>query len=342
MRQFLINAVVVLCSLIFCLVLGEVAVRGLYPWLRGYHLEMWRYFAEMKELHPHRKLSFSHFPNRRGVYCGAEIVTNASGFRDREFPTEKQPGKTRMVFLGDSFTLGWGVPFEETFETLVEKKLNEGGDHYESINLGVGNYNTTMELELLRWKGLPYQPDAVVLVFFVNDTEPIPRLSRLSYHVRRNSYLFALLYDRVLRFKASRNLGPMWKDYYQSLYHPQSPYLAENTESVRELARLCRENGIQLFIVNYPDLHQLKDYPFDQATRYIQSLAEELQVPFLDLAPFFEPYEPASLWVSDEDTHGNAKASAIVAEAIYGWLRGLLPPQPAGVPMGQPTDPAME
>ena len=41
-----------------------------------------------------------------------------------------------------------------------------------------GNYNTTQEVNLLIDKGLKYQPDQVVLFYFINDAEPVPKKSR--------------------------------------------------------------------------------------------------------------------------------------------------------------------
>ena len=36
-----------------------------------------------------------------------------------------KPQQTRMIFLGDSMTLGWGVEKKDTFESILEQKLDE-------------------------------------------------------------------------------------------------------------------------------------------------------------------------------------------------------------------------
>ena len=267
-----------------------------------------------------------HFPNRKGTFYGVEIATNSSGFRDREFSTQKPPGKKRVVMLGDSFVLGWGVPFDETMAKVLERELNRDGDRFEVINMGVGNYNTTMETELFKWKGLPLQPDMAILVYFVNDTEPVPRLSRLGYHVRRHSYLLAFGWDRFMKFRARWDKRFNWKDYYAGLYAADAPGLPASRQSLRELAAVCRDHGIKLLIAGYPDLHQLKDYPLSAATDYIRAMASECQAPFADLLPAFLPHDPPSLWVSPEDTHGNSKASRIAAEGIYEAFAPLMTP----------------
>lgn len=55
------------------------------------------------------------------------------------------------MFIGDSFTLGWGVHFDSTFSQLIQKDLKS--QSIETINLGIGNYNAVMEVELFKKKG---------------------------------------------------------------------------------------------------------------------------------------------------------------------------------------------
>jgi len=108
-----------------------------------------------------------------------------------------------------------------------------------------------------------------------------------------------------------------WLDYYSSLYHPNTPGLEKNREALCELVRICRDKRIDLYIVSYPELHQLENYPLSAATKYIAGFAAENGLPFFDLLPVFIPHQPESLWVSPEDAHGNAKAAKLAAEAIY-------------------------
>jgi len=318
------NVALLACSVLFALILCEVGVRVLYPRFANYNMEMWRYFAEMKMPLARPNLPFVHFPNRSGHYYGVEIVTNSMGFRDAECPPQKTPGTSRILFVGDSQTLGWGTREEDTMAARLERKFNEAGRPCEIVNMGIGNYNSMMELELFKWKGLPLQPDLVVLVYFINDAEPTPHLSRAGYQLKSRSYLFAYLYDRYVTMRPSWNPTYTWRTFYQDLYRPEAPALAANRKALEEFARLCRENGIKLLVVNYPELHELRDYPFPAATDYIRSFAEKEALPFFDLHPAFAPHDPATLWVSTEDTHGNAKTNELAAEALYEPISELL------------------
>lgn len=99
-----------------------------------------------------------------------------------------------------------------------------------------------------------------------------------------------------------------WEVYYHSLYSSENAEnLAMNTESVHELIDLCNDNHISLLIANVPELHCFEDYRFSYATDYIRGLAQETNVPFIDLLLPFSKFVPESLWVSPDDLHANEK-----------------------------------
>jgi hypothetical protein len=43
------------------------------------------------------------------------------------------------------------------------------GRQYQVLNMGVGGYQTLQEVELLRSRGLKYDPDYVLIGFCIND-----------------------------------------------------------------------------------------------------------------------------------------------------------------------------
>jgi len=70
-----------------------------------------------------------------------EYFINSLGVRDAE---ESLCGP-EIVFLGDSFALGWGVDQDETFVKLVEKKTG-----FKTLNTCVPSYGTVREMIMLR------------------------------------------------------------------------------------------------------------------------------------------------------------------------------------------------
>jgi lysophospholipase L1-like esterase len=314
--RILPNVVLVLGSTLACLFLLELGLRILYPFFSNYNLEMWRYFATFKQITSNGKPAFVHYPNREARLYGVDVSTNSVGFRDREFSIEKSAGSKRIMALGDSLVFGWGVAQDETIPKVMEQTLNKESGPCEVINTGVGNYNTSMEVELFKSTGLAFNPDIVVLVFYVNDAEPTASISRVGYALKKHSLLLALFFDNYFRARGKFDARFNWLDYYSSLYAPDAPALGENRRALRELAGICRERNIKLVMASYPELHQLKDYPLKIATDYIAGMASECGALFVDLLPCLQDYSPESLWVSGEDAHGNGKAAKAVGLAI--------------------------
>jgi len=101
------------------------------------------------------------------------VRTNSRGVRsDRDIPYQKPEGTFRIVGLGDSFTLGYEVEQEDTFLYQLETNLKDRGfERVEVINLGVSGFGTSEELITLKEEGMKYDPDMVILGYFVNDIQ---------------------------------------------------------------------------------------------------------------------------------------------------------------------------
>jgi lysophospholipase L1-like esterase len=318
MKKIIGNLVIFLAAVFLALLFGESAVRLLYRTIANYNMEMWRYASDLKQPMANPRLPFHHFPDKEGDYYGVHIKTNSMGFRYREITFAKPEGTKRILLLGDSFTLGWGVPFEETYSSLLEKYLNQKEKRTEVVNLGVGNYNSIMELELFKLKGLELNPDLVILMYYINDAEPTPIVTTsFKYSLVKHSYLVAFLFDRYIKLKPLLNKSYGWNEYYSNLYKEGLPGLSANREAIKELIRVCKGRDVQLLIVNIPELRVLKEYPFPSATEFVRGIAREGNVVFFDLLPSLAREEPSTLWVSTEDPHANSKANAIIAEALF-------------------------
>lgn len=147
-------------------------------------------------------------PNLEGYYQregGSYVAINSDGLRDREHPKSKPANTVRIAVLGDSFVEAMHVPTEQTFWSLLERKLSDcnalPGKQIEVINFGVSGYGTAQELMTLRQKVWDYSPDVVVLAFTtLNDvydnSRALSKSEEVPYFVYRNG---ALEYDASFR-----------------------------------------------------------------------------------------------------------------------------------------------
>lgn len=93
-------------------------------------------------------------PNFIGENWDTWIIVNSNGFRDEEFPIQKDRDTFRIICLGDSSTFGVKVKLEDTYTKRLERMLNDNGEmkHFEALNAGCAGYTSFMGLKLLEKK----------------------------------------------------------------------------------------------------------------------------------------------------------------------------------------------
>jgi lysophospholipase L1-like esterase len=96
------------------------------------------------------------------------FTTNSQGFRGPEI---KGHAKDFIVFLGDSFTMGYGVNDGEEYPRLLQRRLDEQfpARQIEVINLGLGDSGNGVWLKFLEKDITAYQPRCAVLQVCGND-----------------------------------------------------------------------------------------------------------------------------------------------------------------------------
>src|SRR6267378_6282711 len=185
----------VLFGLLMGLFMSEVFLRVIgYSFPFFYTTDYYRGFA----LHP----GVAGHYQREGE---SDVRINSDGLRDREHTKTKPADTVRIAVLGDSFTEAMHVPMEQTFWSLLERKLQEcdafPGKKVEAINFGVSGYGTAQELMALRQKVWDYSPDLVVLAFttyndIYDNSRALSKTQDVPYFVYRNG---ELIYDASFR-----------------------------------------------------------------------------------------------------------------------------------------------
>ena len=95
-----------------------------------------------------------------------KIFTNDLGFKDKS-NRKVIFKKKNILFIGDSFTEGVGLSYEDTYVGIIESKLKNKYEDIEILNAGVQSYSTAIYLSkiyyLLENKKLPIT-DVVIMV----------------------------------------------------------------------------------------------------------------------------------------------------------------------------------
>jgi lysophospholipase L1-like esterase len=308
--------------------IAELGLRLAFFHSKDFSMEMWKYAVQLKRPVANPQLSFAHVPNGHAFLMGVDVKINSQGLRDYEYALPKPADTYRIMLLGDSTTLGWGVRLEDTAAKVLERQLNESGPvsgkRFEVLNAGVGNYDTVQEVTYYETRGRAFQPDLVILVYFINDPEPVP-IEKKGVLIDR-SYLIAFVtnrFDGILRRTGRR---PGWKQYYSSLYNDDQPGFQACVAALRSLADTTRAQGTQLLVALLPELREINEnYPFAAAHKKIEDALGADGVPFLDLIDGLRNHGPEStLWVTPEDDHPNAKANALIAAQLRDWILSTL------------------
>ena len=83
-------------------------------------------------------------------------------------PRTAAPAKPRIVFLGDSLTAGLGLPSDQSYPSLIGRKLKEHGYDYEIVNAGVSGDTSAGGVRRLEWS-LEGDVRALVVALGAND-----------------------------------------------------------------------------------------------------------------------------------------------------------------------------
>ncbi len=153
--------------------------------------------ARLEEHHSQHdaQLGWRHIPGKRiaDFYGpGATITINADGFRGTEPILDRKPAdRFRLVFLGDSLTMGYGVDDRQTYPFLLET-LNP---RLQTVNMGQGGYSIGQCYLWYKELSERLDADALIFAFIVDD------LRRMGETLTENGYSrpgFALEEGRVV------------------------------------------------------------------------------------------------------------------------------------------------
>jgi hypothetical protein len=158
-REWLWRCLLVLLSTAFTFGIFELAVRIGFDRYQCNDQLGWTYLPGKRALVFNRTGEFSHF-----------VSFNGDGLRDREPPLERDLNAFRILLLGDSFSASLQVPQGQSFPKLVEDQLASAavtGRRIEVRNAAVDGFGTAQSLRMFVMQAEQYQPNVVLLGFFL-------------------------------------------------------------------------------------------------------------------------------------------------------------------------------
>lgn len=292
-------------------------------------------------------------PGTEDNWKGVRVRINAKGLRGPELEYEKAPGRTRILYLGDSVTFGFGLEsYGESFPYRMEPILEDlFGEEIETVNAAVGGYSPWQERIFLEKEGIRYDPDLVVVSFVLNDVGEKSQLARFggagegwqlteSYYsffdwLRHHSASVHVVYKMLVRRRFGEDVGAGAREkeamsVQRLVDDPRSRNFERaweiTLENLTGIFEFCRRSDIPVLLVAFPFTYQFENVELLSGPQEIVGKhAGGQQVPYLDLLPILNEKitarkgSPADFFLDDD--HLSAHGSEVVAEVVAGFIR---------------------
>ena len=256
---------------------------------------------------------------------GARALINPGGRQDR------------IALLGDSFAFGEGVAEDKTFGYQLARMRNAFVRVYAWSGADIEQVDIQFQSAIGKAAELGFKK--IVYLFVLNDplkTDELKReesiinedlmnihwarafYSRGGYVERavlglaRRSVLFYRVAHAMILERATRKTIAWYRAVFDER---RNPLLVDTFDRIARMDHLSRKRGIEFYLVVYPLMLTLADYPLKDAHAAIRRLAADRGVRCVDLLPAFEAHAREVLIVHPRDLHPNAAAHRIAADA---------------------------
>lgn len=258
-----------------------------------------------------------------------EYSINEFGFRGPAPSVRKPTGVLRIACLGDSFTFGEGVRYEDTWPVVLSRRLNESGgldaQRVETLNVGVQGYGL---LDCLMWYGVrieKFDPDVVILAFFMNDLMDTRETIRINDEIHRDTPQSGLAkYSAVMAYFQRRSRARRLQDeFFRSI---RDSFDAQGRERLSQalggFKDYTQQRNVRLVVAVFPVLWGLDGgYPLSAQHKIVDSVCEKAHIEHIDLLDVYKGDRAQAQWVHPTDQHPNEIAQRKAANAIADFLR---------------------
>lgn len=250
------------------------------------------------------------------------VDLNSSGYRDKEYPAEKEPGTLRIYALGDSYTYGWLVDNpEETYPKILEKNYLAQNRKVEVINAGSPGFSLPEMINRFKNEGKYFSPDLIAVG--INDDEA--NFSKNYQRPEDNNYPPFIKSNHLYQL----TLGNYYKYLAETINHEYvlKIYTEDSSEewgnTTKELLKLKSEAekiSAKVLLVLFPHIHPNRpDDPYDYIpyNEKFKKFAQDNGFLLIDPLEDFKIFrEKSKLVVNSLDPHPTGEMNKIVADSF--------------------------
>jgi hypothetical protein len=323
-RTIWINTAVLLLSIVLALGIAELLARQFFDIASSPPLYVGEFENEESENfvvdeHTGWRMRSAHsFAWRIGDGAQAHTYkSNADGFRSmKEFSEQGS-----IALVGDSFTFGTGIAYEQSFGAVLESRLGSSPVY----NFAMPGFGIDQMWMALKHQASRIEPQLVVVAFVDADFERSLSAYRKFEGFNKPSYV---LDQGTLRLRTREDQPPaivIWmrrnlalanalsKNLEQLGHHlPLGSWWTINAEILQQMALDAREEGVPILFVRLPSKGQRE---FATLSSHMSSMGAN----FLDLGEKTRDDAGQEIFIPG-DGHINEQGHRLVADAIFSWI----------------------
>ncbi len=270
---------------------------------------------------------YPHWLDKRGYYKKSDgdifYFNDQYGARWKEAAVRKLD-PSALLIVGDSFSYGFGVRFEDSFAALLEQK------GHKTINLARPDIDAVKALATYREFAPKIRHRGVLYGLHLNDLIEFPTSMVVTNELLGSfGARHSRLVDFVLR-KWELSYGRKKKiAYLVSNAARDTEFFRENFLAIEMLRDEANAHKKPFLVALFPIFVDVQKKSFEPLYAALREQLTKAKIPFVDLTDF-AAYRDEDLWIMPYDQHPNELAHAIFARKLESYFRETGWPNGAG------------
>lgn len=263
------------------------------------------------------------------------ITTNQDGFRVTGITVKKPKGVLRVLCLGDSVTFG-DVPRKdnETYPHYLQWCLNWSYPDrtIQVINAGCLGYTSVQGLELLKRKGLAYDPDIIIVGFVHHEQLPALKtdLDQMTSSSKSVRFIKSLLYRSYfyLMLRGTIAPGTLSMSYLAGAPSEISDNMVmrvpvENyKKTLQEFIDIAARKKITILFLKIPTRNDGKRQMEDRHSFALREVVEKNKCHFIELDQEMSNYRTDyEFTLMADEVHPNPQGNNVMAGIIDEYMK---------------------
>lgn len=132
--------------------------------------------------------------------------------------------QNKIVFLGDSLTIGYGLDKKYSFPDLIQEKIKNDEKNYKVINAGISGSTTASGMSRLKWF-LKQKPSIIVIALGSNDALRGAKVKDIKSNLQK--IIKTAIDNDIKVLLCGARISPNYGDEYRLAFDKIFPELAE-------------------------------------------------------------------------------------------------------------------